>query len=141
MPAMLRARNREEEPLRASTYQYHPDLLLYQLDTLWHIMPAVARSRNIRTLLPTDARAGWAAIVARRIGAGNEGMAEAATCWIVDHGASHGFRVPNVRERARVMGMEPYLEQLELSEFDTYQAEGNSFDRIAVAVRIDDAIG
>ena len=63
--------------------------------------------------------------------------------WIAAHGAALGFRTPNIAERARVMGMAPYLaslQQLGLDEYHIFNAQGNSFDRAAIALRMRGAI-
>ena len=63
--------------------------------------------------------------------------------WIVDHGASIGIRIPNVRERARALGLGDYYDLLEAQGLGTVQlftAQGNAFDHVAVARRLGQAV-
>ena len=59
--------------------------------------------------------------------------------WIAANGEQFGFRTPNVAERSRAMGMADYLEgfrSLGMDDFQMFNAQGNSFDRAAVALRV-----
>ena len=87
-----------------------------------HLLPSA-----IRAQLPVEVREGWMTIARNMITGQNERGAEDAAAWISRHGPTVGFRVPNVRERARAMGMGSYLDELGLSEQELYDAQGNSF--------------
>ena len=142
-PAMLRARNRPGEPIRASTYQYGPGMLLYQRGTGWQDAPLATCAARIRALLPVELRAGWT-LVERGLANGcREHEALPTVSWIAAHGTRHGCRIPNVAERARGMGMGAYLHslgQLGLDELQMFNAQGNSFDRAAVALKLRDGV-
>ena len=63
--------------------------------------------------------------------------------WIAAHGEPLGFRTPNVAERSRAMGMAAYLDgfrRLGMDDFQMFNAQGNSFDRAAVALRVREAL-
>eukprot|EP00969_Alexandrium_andersonii_P237990 10504605-Alexandrium_andersonii.AAC.1 len=53
--------------------------------------------------------------------------------WIDLRGPDHGFRAPSVGERARALGLAAYYEAVGLRGRALYDAEGNSFDYMAVA--------
>ena len=61
--------------------------------------------------------------------------------WFAAHGPQAGVRIPNVRERARALGLEQYCDALGLGEREMYDAQGNSFDQEILHVRIGAALG
>eukprot|EP00969_Alexandrium_andersonii_P307138 13577026-Alexandrium_andersonii.AAC.1 len=67
---------------------------------------------------------------------GRETAAEHVATWIDTQGRALGFRTPTASERARALGLETYLVALNLPRRALYDAEGNSFDYMAVAVRL-----
>jgi hypothetical protein len=95
--------------VRASRYQYAPREFDHIPD---HIL-----ANAIRAKLPTEVREGWMVIARNMLNGQNERGAEDAAAWIARHGEAAGLRVPNVRERARAMGMGSYL-----NEFGTWRA-------------------
>ena len=106
---MLRARIWPGEPLRASTYQYAPGMLLYRRGTYWQDAPLSACSQRIRQLLPADLWAGWL-LIERGLATGDREREAIPTAqWTAANGEQLGFRTPNVAERSRAMGMADYL--------------------------------
>ena len=86
---------------------------------------------------------GWALIERGLANGEREREAVSAAMWLAAHGARHGFRTPNAQERARAMGMAEYLgslQQLGLDDHQVFFAQGGSFDRAAVALRMRDAV-
>ena len=59
MPTMLTARSAEGQPVRASTWHYAPQHLLYRRDLKWASIPVAGLSRAVRMELPECLRAGW----------------------------------------------------------------------------------
>ena len=102
---MMRARSQPGEPVRASTYQYAPRLLLFQRGTRWDCVDPSRQAAVIRGLMPAETRAGWVHIVHGNLGEGRERVAEQAAAWIAVNGPGFGFCPPNVAERGRAMGM------------------------------------
>jgi hypothetical protein len=113
-------------------------MLLYQRGTDWQDAPLATCAARIRALLPIELRAGWTLVERGLANSCREHEELPTVSWIAAHGARHGFRIPNVAERARGMGMGAYLHslgQLGLDEFQMFNGQGNSFDRAAVALR------
>ena len=139
---MRRARNLPVGPLRASTYQYAPGMCLYRRGTDWQNAPLSTCSQRIRNLLPVDLRAGWQ-LIKRGLATGDREREAIPTAqWIAANGASLGFRTPNVDERSRAMGTAAYLDSfrgLGMDDLQLFIAQGNGFDRAAVAMRVRDA--
>ena len=142
-PAMLRARNLPGEPLRASTYQYAPGMLLYRRGTDWQDAPLATCAQRIRNLLPADLRAGWQ-LIERGLATGEREREAIPTAqWIAANGESLGFRTPSVDERSRAMGMAAYLDSfrgLGMDELQLFNAQGNSLYRAAIAMRVREAL-
>ena len=69
-----------------------------------------------------------------------EPVADATAQWLAAQGGAHGVRIPSVAERGRAMGMLPYLTQLGLDELQLFSAQGNSFDRAIVGLRLGSTI-
>ena len=136
MPTMLRSRNRGVGPLRASSYQYVPRFLLYKRGTDFDLVPDHLLASCIRDKLPMEHRRPWMALARGVTPSGGEQEADSVASWISQHGEGMGFRVPNVRERGRAMGMAVYLDELGLCETELYDAQGNSFDPQAVLIRV-----
>jgi len=136
MPAMLRSRNRDGGPPRASTYQYAPRHLLYQRGSDYDMVPDHMWESIIKSRLPAHLWQGWRMIARNLVSPQCERETDEVATWISRHGAEHGFRAPNTRERGRAMGMMAYLEELELEERVLYDAQGNSFDPQAVMLRL-----
>ena len=93
--------------------------------------------------MPGQLRAGWTLIERGLATRDKERDAIPTAAWIAAHGAGLGFRSPNVGERARAMGMAACLgnlQQLGMSDYQLFNAQGNSFDRAAVAFRLREAI-
>ena len=122
MPTMLRSRNRDSGPIRASSYQYAPRFLLYRRGSEFDHIPDHVLANAIKSKLPPEVRAGWMVIARNMVHGPSERSAEEAAAWISRHGKAAGFRTPNVRERARAMGMGSYLTELGLNEQEMYDA-------------------
>ena len=125
--------------MRASTYQYAPGMLLYRRGTDWQDAPLSVCSQRIRQLLPPELRAGWQLIERGMATGERERDAIPTAQWIAANGERLGFRTPNVAERSRAMGMADYLEGfrgLGMDDYQMFNAQGNSFDRAAVALRV-----
>ena len=140
---MLRARNLPVGPLRASTYQYAPGMLLYRRGVDWQDAPLSTCSQRIRNLLPADLRAGRQPIERGLATGDREREAIPTAQWIVANGVLLGSRTPNVDERSRAMGMVAYLASfrgLGMDDLQLFNAQGDSFDRAAVAMRVREAL-
>ena len=125
MATMLRARRREGEPLRASTYQYAPRFLVYQRNSTMDRVPDAQHGSAIRATMPAELRQGWGFLKRKMVNLQNEANVENVTRWIAVHGEMHGYRTPTTKERSRAMGMEAYLAELGLTESVLYDAQGN----------------
>ena len=90
--------------------------------------------------LPPWVRDGWMLIARNMVTGCNAREAEEVAAWITMHGQEVGFRAPHTRERGRAMGMGSYLAELGVNEQELYDAQGNSFDPQAVALRLRDGI-
>jgi hypothetical protein len=120
---------------RASTYQYHPDYLLFHTDL--RAFSANGLYSMIMGLLPFDLREGWRIIKRKFQNNGpEEHICEATADWIQTHGRELGFRIPTGEERAAAYGMGPYLISFGLSPRDLFDATGNMFDPDALLARI-----
>jgi len=127
-------------PVRASTYQYAPRFLLYQRGSEFDMVPDHILEHAIKVRLPVHLRQGWGLLARNTMSPQSERDTEEVASWISVHGAEQGFRVPNVRERGRAMGMMAYLNELELGEQELYDAQGNSFDPQAVLIRLQSGV-
>ena len=132
---MLRARGRPPE-FRASTYQYHPNHLLFSDDPGcgWRVGDLESVKTRVRNLLPAHLHEGFRALCAGQ--RDDEHDAIPVARWIEAHGRRHGFRVPHAIERARATGQGAYLQQLQLEPRQLYDAVGNHFDPDALAIRM-----
>lgn len=83
-----------------------------------------------------ELRAGWDEVLRGAFAGQASDAALQAAAWLVEHGGRLGVRPPNVAERARGLGMGEYLPQPGLSEAREYDAQGNAFDPLAIAIRI-----
>jgi hypothetical protein len=77
----------------------------------------------------------WDAILQRR-DALHAGFATDLGDWLVQYGPDLGVRPPTVHERSRALGLEGYYDRLLLAPVATYDAQGNSFDHTALALRL-----
>ena len=135
MATMTRSRARAGEPLRASTYQYAPRYLMIQHGSRCDCPPYDLGFR-IRDFIPVHLRAAYRHIQSGFLTTGTGQATDDATRWFAVHGEAFGVRVPNVSERGRAMGMLPYLRSLGLTDTQIYNAQGNSFDRAIVGLRL-----
>eukprot|EP00969_Alexandrium_andersonii_P090311 3987891-Alexandrium_andersonii.AAC.1 len=62
---------------------------------------------------------------------------DATAEYLVDNGSALGIRPPNVGERARAVGLGQYIRALGLTDKQSADALGNSFDKDAVQKRIE----
>ncbi|MFM7989351.1 MAG: hypothetical protein ACKPKO_59560, partial [Candidatus Fonsibacter sp.] len=85
---------------------------------------------------PIHLRQTWMLMARGMVNAQSERDAEEVAAWISEHGEAAGFRIPNVSERGRAMGMIGTCQQLKLAPHELYDAQGNSFDRQAVMLRL-----
>ena len=93
-------------------------------------------AQRIAAILPADTRPAFQQILLGRAREHENATTQVAR-WIAAHGATHGFRTPNARERARATGRGGYLGSLGLSESELYDLVGNQFDPDDVGVRLD----
>jgi hypothetical protein len=134
MPTMMRSRGFGLDH-RASTYQYHPDWLLYHTEL--RRFSAIGLYSMILGALPPDLKKGWKIIKRGFLNNGpEEHICEPTALWIQANGRNLGFRVPTANERAAAYGMAPYLTSLNLTERDLFDATGNMFDPDALLARI-----
>jgi hypothetical protein len=133
MATMMRSRSRRL-PV-PSAYQLAPAHLIYRADG------PLARSSlqqvgvQIRQHLPSRLHRDWDAILQRR-DALHAGFATDLGDWLVQYGPDLGVRPPTVHERSRALGLEGYYDRLLLAPVATYDAQGNSFDHTALALRL-----
>jgi len=132
---MMRAWNRPHEPILASTYQYAAQHLLYRADDVWPFIPPTKLAHHIKRLLPAPLHRGWESITRGRAET-QEAEAINVAKFIAANGARLGFRTPDAEERTRALGIQEYVRSLRLSEYDTFNATGNAFDRDACYCRI-----
>ena len=121
---------------RASTYQYAPVHLVYQVDgpPQWHEGSQAALLQNILAQMPPGVRSSYLALLADD--RGNEVAAQKAVDWIDRQGAAVGFRPPNTGERLRAAGSAAYLQTVQLSEVQLFNLTGNHFDPRALGHRL-----
>eukprot|EP00969_Alexandrium_andersonii_P291666 12891217-Alexandrium_andersonii.AAC.1 len=94
----------------------------------------------VRALMPPSEAAAWDIVVPSRFREADEAAARPAVDWLRNFGPAAGVRVPSVLERARALGMGAYFEDLALPPLVAFNAQGNVFDRTALALRIADAV-
>ena len=140
MATLLRARNREGEPLTASTYQYSPRFLVYQRDSNMDRVGDAQLGSAIKAMMPPELHQGWGLRLRNLVNPRNEAGVENVTRWMAVHGERRGYRTPSTRERSRAMGMDAYLADLGLTERVLYDAQGNSYDPQAVKIRLAEGI-
>ena len=93
--------------------------------------------------MPEGTRPGWRLLTRGHLDRREEAEAVGTARWIADHGANIGIRIPNVRERARALGLGDYYGLLEaqgLGAAQLFTAQGNAFDHVAVARRLGQAV-
>ena len=93
--------------------------------------------------MPSGTRPGWRLLARGRLQRSEEAEAIGAVRWLADYGEAIGVRIPNTRERARALGLEEYYASLRekgLGPTALFTAQGNSFDHVAVARRIGQAV-
>ena len=133
-PTMLRSRDPSRP--KASTYQYAPQHLVYQLEgpPHWHEGSLATLRTKILSLMPPDVRTSYHSLLADD--RGNEDAAQTAVNWIDRHGPAAGLWTPNTTERMRAIGPAAYLQSLKLSEVQLYNMTGNHFDPRALGHRL-----
>ena len=94
MATMLRARNREGEPLRALTYQHSPRFLVYQRSSNMDRVPDAQLGNAIKATMPLELHQGWGLLTRSLVNPRNEAGVENATRWMAVHGERHGYRPP-----------------------------------------------
>lgn len=143
-------RSRDSHQVRASTRQYHHRSLVYRLAPIepegfdWHGWPSDVIRRHILHLMPEELRPLYTSLITGRYGRRrngtyherSEGDLLPVTRWIDDHGPALGFRIPDARERARSTGRLDYLDELDLTPVQLYDAVGNHFDPDALSHRL-----
>ena len=89
----------------------------------------------MRARMPGAAAERWDLLCSgKRLAREDEHKVEPLCRWIHAYGPAHGFRVPNVAERARHMGLGTYLWRLatvcdpQLTPRQIFDIQGNSFD-------------
>ena len=122
--------------LCASTYQMAAEFLVYRNDSqLFGRQTSIAMARaHIGEILAAVSPAhvdSWRALCRTGARGAHEESCLLAAQWICEHGEGHGFRIPNVGERAEAFDIRPYVEELmrlRLSARDAFNAIGNAFD-------------
>ncbi len=133
--------SRSREGIRASTYQYQPQGLVYrragpECGFDWHGCSLdQVRSRILR-VMPADVGRRYSRMLRGNLSHREEEWVVPAMEWIEREGPRHGVRTPSPRERARATGRGQYLEELRLSDRDLYNAVGNHFDPDALRMRL-----
>ena len=126
---------------RASTAQYHVQALVFRQartdqDFDWHGLSYEQIRQRVLNIMPSEVRAVYLPVLRGGLTREQELSAQLAVTWIEDHGRELGFRVPSPSERARSTGRGEYLEALQLSPNQLYNAVGNHFDADALRVRL-----
>ena len=138
MPTMMRARGTAANgEVIYSAYQYAPRHLLWR-KAEWDGVGLEAAAVGIRQRMPEELRAGWTDIIAGQYFKGDrtrEAAMDRTAAWLAANGDAIGARPPNVRERARAMGLGHFVPHLRLSEEEKVNAIGNSFDKDQLATR------
>ena len=130
---MLRSRSRRF-PV-PSAYQLAPCHLVYRSGDHLAQSSLEQAGAYIRQQLPERLRGDWDAVLRRRDavhGCFESGLGE----WLVEHGPRLGARPPTVAERSRALELEEYHDRLGLAPVAMYDAQGNSFDQAALAMRL-----
>ncbi len=136
LDAFTRSRRRHGEThIRASTWHYHPKRLLYRKGSLWPHVPQQNLERLVSERAPEELRAGWRFILTHGR-QGSEADAERLTAWLASHEAELGFRTPSVDERSAALGLSELDAQLNLTEEERYNAQGNAMDPTAMQIRL-----
>ena len=122
---MMRNRGSITDPITPLAYQSQAKFLLYD-DSRWAGIHANQAIDTIAGLIENpETRESWFLL---NRGNALESRTLSAAYWIAEHGPSHGIRTPNVRERARALGMGDYMAQLHLTDLELFNAQGNIFD-------------
>ena len=98
--------------------------------------PPQELGQRVRAMLPDDLRNGYHRLLTGPLSRSNEHEAVAAARWLTTHGDALGLRIPNTSERGRALGLLPYLRTMGLTDAQLYNAQGNSFDRCIVGLRL-----
>ena len=121
--------------------------LVYHRGSRWYQMAQGSIPKGIRELLPPGLHAAWDLLLSNSyFDRDEERVLLPLLLWMDEVGYTHGFRRPDVRERARNMGMEEYLEELAsvvqppMTHREMFNLQGNSFDPLAIALRIGPAV-
>ena len=131
---MMRSRSRRF-PV-PSAYQLAPVHLIYRAGGQLASSSLQDVGVQIRQHLPERLRGDWGDAVLQRRDAMHARFGTELGEWLVEHGPSLGARPPTVSERSRSLGFESYYDRLNLAPVATYDAQGNSFDQTALALRI-----
>ena len=135
---MMRSRGRPPA-IRASTFQYHPRMLLYRTDSHWHDGDLDSVCTRMRRLMPSHLRSGFRRLCSNNTRMGEDEVIEVVH-WMEREGRVLGFRIPHATERARATGRAPYLLGLGLNEHQLYDLVGNHFDPDALLLRMGPAV-
>ncbi len=136
MEAFTRSRRRRDErAIRCSTWQYHPQHLVFHRASLWCMVPVQSLERILRQHTPEHVRDGWQWILSRGR-EGTEGEAERTAIWIAENGPRLGFRTPDVGERSAALGLTELDQHMELTEEERFNAQGNAMDVDILQCRI-----
>jgi len=133
---MTRARSEPDEPLRATTYQYGPQHMLFANREPWSELAHGALSRGIRLRIPHEYGEAWTLLCTNAAMGANEHRVLPLVRWLAENGRDLGARPPSIAERARAMGTEAYTAELGLSDYHTFNAQGNAFDPEILHVRL-----
>ena len=133
--------SRSQTAIRASTFQYQPQGLVYRragpdggFD--WHGCSLDQVRSRILQVMPTEIGRHYTRMLRGNLSHQEERRVIPAMEWIEREGPRHGVRTPTVWERARATGRGQYLAELGLSDRGLYNAVGNHFDPDALRARV-----
>ena len=133
MPSMTRNRGGAGETLRASTYQYAAKYLLFNEEWLGHSLADA--TQTIAGLLPPGLSQAWR-LINTKVHDAEEDLLLPLAHWLSVEGPGYGLRTPNTSERAKALGLEQHFAAMNLPDRDLYNAQGNVFDKDALATCI-----
>eukprot|EP00972_Heterocapsa_arctica_P072849 10757148-Heterocapsa_arctica.AAC.1 len=117
-----------------STHQYAPTLLIFRGEMM--AMSLAQITFAISNAMPEALREGWRLLANSHVHAHNERAVLPTVRWIADHGTGLGFRTPNISERSKAFGILEYVDRLQLTDRQKFDAQGNAFDKSALLKRM-----
>ena len=134
MPTITHPRSGPGEAVRYPARAYRPAYLVYGVR--WAATPLSAMAAALEALIPDDMRPTWRGLCAGTDGPAAEQRQDALVAWMAGNEAVLGARPPNVRERARGMGVDAYLGGMGIDDYHTARALADAFDPDALAASV-----